>query len=151
MRWKHATSLLILTKWNWIKTERSMSWWKLATKSWWAVVWSPITALTKTYALSLSDCWFLIKENSWDTGGIVWGDVGWFSGLNLCYKSLREKSYKSVQISQIFLLQLIFDGFVKIWRISVRRTFYKCYESLREKSYKSVQIIQIFFMTTCIC
>ena len=80
-------------------------------------------------------------------------------------ESLREKSHKSIQILQIFWYYLyasnaarwvlspsldVFVRFVKICKISVRRTLLGFIwaiqqESLREKSHKSVQILQIFW------
>ena len=78
------------------------------------------------------------------------------------FESLREKSCKSIQISQIYYSNLllssaiksinIFVGFVKICKISVRRTlplyvliWKRIFESLREKSCKSIQISQIYY------
>ena len=74
----------------------------------------------------------------------IWDCSCWCKIINWNPRNLTNlsKSYKSL------LKQLIFVRFVKICRISVRRTLYICYGSLREKSYKSVQILQIFFMAT---
>ena len=55
-------------------------------------------------------------------------------------ESLREKSFKSVQIIQIF-----------IYRISLLSVGHFLGESLREKSHKSVQIIQISFIALHLC